>query len=277
MVEPRDLHRRLVSRAEATSRAAARRWSSLRSVGDWRTVLPGVTGLAAAGRVSAARSSGHAAGLLLGSDAAVVSTAWGTSASDGRPLVSLLYSAVVRGRSLYGSGLSDAQIVKVSGDWLSVLVRGQVMDAGRSASAVVTAATDGAGWVRYVSPPCCQRCAVLAGKWFRWNEGFARHPGCDCTHSPAKGRVPAGYTPTIADDQIRDLTEAQKIALDEGADRNRVLNAYRRANSSAERLRMATTKELAHGRVRLTPEGIIARAKNRDDVVRMLREHGYLL
>lgn len=239
--------------------------------------MAGLVGISAAGRIGAAETSARAAADLLRSDAAVGSLAWGSSASDGRALSGLLYSAVVRGRSLYGSGLSDAQIVEAAGKWLGVLVRGQVMDAGRSASSVITAATDGAGWVRYVSPPCCQRCAVLAGKWFRWNQGFRRHPGCDCTHVPARGRVPDGYTPTIADDQIRDLTEAQRAALDEGADRNRVLNAYRTANTTAERLQMATTTELSGGRVRLTPEGIIARAKDRDEAVRLLREHGYLL
>ena len=246
------------------------------SVEEWQAIMPAIVGIAAIGRVNGAATAAVSASELLGSHASVAPARWGTSASDGRPMAGLLYSAVVRGRSLYGSGLSDVQIVEKSGDWLETLVRGQVMDAGRSASSVVTAATDGAGWIRHVSPPCCQRCAVLAGKWFRYNEGFQRHPGCDCTHVPARGKVPAGYTPTIGDDQIRDLTEAQKIALAEGADRNRVLNAYRGANSTAERLQMATTTELGQGRVRLTPEGIIARAKDRDETVRMLREHGYL-
>ena len=276
-MEPSDAHRRLVAQADAAARLAVIRWARLASVEEWQTAMPGLVGLAAVGRVNGAAAGASFAADLLGSQVGVTPTTWGASASDGRPMAGLLYSAVARGRSLYGSGLSDAQIVEKSGGWLATLVRGQVMDAGRSASVVVTAATHGAGWIRYVSPPCCQRCAVLAGKWFRWNEGFQRHPGCDCTHVPARGEVPDGYTPTIDDDQIRDLTEAQKVALAEGADRNRVLNAYRGTNNTAERLQMATTTELGQGRVRLTPEGIIARAKGRDEAVRMLREHGYLL
>ena len=41
------------------------------------------------------------------------------------------------------------------------------------------------GYVRVVAPPACSRCIILAGKWFRWNEGFQRHPNCDCIHLPA--------------------------------------------------------------------------------------------
>ncbi|MBK6887020.1 MAG: hypothetical protein IPH03_11745 [Tetrasphaera sp.] len=45
--------------------------------------------------------------------------------------------------------------------------------------------TDMAGYIRVLSPPSCDRCSVLGGKWFKWNTGFARHPGCDCKHVPA--------------------------------------------------------------------------------------------
>lgn len=271
-MEPSEAHRALTARSQAAARLAVRRWMQMSSVDEWQNVVPALTAITAAGRISAADLAATSAASELGSSASVDAVTWGRIASDGRTLGGLLYSPVVRGRSLYGSGLTDGQIVEASAKWLSVLVRGQVMDAGRSASGVVTAATRDAGWIRYVSPPCCQRCAVLAGKWFRWNEGFSRHPGCDCLHHPVRGsKVPTGYQQSIRDDQIHDLTEAQRQALTEGSDRNRVLNAYRGTNSTAERLAMDTTKG------RLTPEGIYARAKTREEAVALLRANGYLL
>jgi hypothetical protein len=40
------------------------------------------------------------------------------------------------------------------------------------------------GFVRRVNPPCCGRCAILAGRWYRYDSGFRRHPRCDCTLEP---------------------------------------------------------------------------------------------
>ena len=96
------------------------------------------------------------------------------------------------------------------------------------------------------------------------------------TTGPAKSReIPAGYRQAIADSEIRDLTDAQRQALAEGADRNRVLNAYRGSNSAAERLAMTSSRE--RGGV-LTPEGIYRKAgDDRQRAIEMLRQYGYLL
>lgn len=272
-VEPNEAYRTLTARAEAASRLAVRRWSQMSSVDGWAQVLPAITALAATGRKSAAESAARSAADELASAVEVDAAAWSRSASDGRTLQGLLYSAVVRGRSLYGSGMTDGQIVEASGRWLSVLVRGQVVDAGRSASSVVTTATRDAGWIRVVRPPCCQRCAILAGKWFRWNEGFRRHPGCDCQHHPVKGsKVPAGFQQSIGADQIHDLTEAQRQAVTDGGDLNQVVNAYRAKHPGQ---RMGELMQTKGGR--LTPEGIYARSKTRDEAITLLRANGYLL
>lgn len=35
------------------------------------------------------------------------------------------------------------------------------------------------GYVRMLTPPSsCDRCVILAGRWYRWNQGFERHPMC---------------------------------------------------------------------------------------------------
>ena len=105
-------------------------------------------------------------------------------ASDGRPLVSLLRSPVTEVKTLIGQGVGDPVNVAVAR--LDRIVRTQGVDANRAAeSAVVAARTKVGGYVRQLNPPSCSRCAILAGRWYRWNKGFQRHPHCDCVHVPA--------------------------------------------------------------------------------------------
>jgi hypothetical protein len=34
------------------------------------------------------------------------------------------------------------------------------------------------GWIRVLDPPSCGRCAILAGRFYKWSDGFLRHPNC---------------------------------------------------------------------------------------------------
>ena len=275
-MEPSEVRRRLAGYSKSAATLAARQWRTMRTLDDWPKVATRLTVMVQANMVAAARFASTEAVAALESDVTVAPGAWGRVASDGRPLDSLLYSGVVHARSLYGSGRTDEQIMQAGLAWMQSVIGTQVQDVARSASGTVTTATDGAGWIRYVNVPCCQRCAVLAGKWFKWNQGFSRHPPtCKCIHRPARrGNVPPGWTQQVEDSQIRDLTEAQRKALAEGADRTRVLNAYRNSNSTSERLAMHKSAE--RGGI-LTPEGIYARATTREEAIELLRRYGYLL
>lgn len=83
-------------------------------------------------------------------------------ASDGRPLDTL----VDLGQS-YGPS------------WFDMMAASQIQDAARSSASLAIAVRPSvSGWVRMMNPPSCSRCAVLAGKFFRWNQGFQRHPQC---------------------------------------------------------------------------------------------------
>ena len=274
-MEPSEVRRRIIGYGSSASTLAGRQWRKMRTLDDWPTIATRLTLMVQANMVAAARFSAGEAVDALDADAAVNPAAWGKAASDGRPLDSLLYSGVVHARTLYGSGRTDEQIMAAGLAWMQAAIRTQVADAARSSSGAVTTATLNAGWIRYVNVPCCQRCAVLAGKWFRWNEGFRRHPRCLCIHRPAKSRqIPDGWKQQIADSDIHDLTDAQRQALAEGADRNRVLNAYRGTNATSERLAMHSTSE--RGGV-LTPEGIYARSKTREEAIELLRRYGFIL
>jgi hypothetical protein len=34
------------------------------------------------------------------------------------------------------------------------------------------------GYIRLLTPPSCARCVILAGRFYRWSDGFKRHPNC---------------------------------------------------------------------------------------------------
>jgi hypothetical protein len=108
--------------------------------------------------------------------AEVVPGAFAGVASDGRALDSLLDEAVIKAKVARGGGAPVGEALVVGGRALDMYVHTQVADAARGAASVAIAARPKTGWVRMVNPPCCGRCAILAGKWFGWNGGFQRHP-----------------------------------------------------------------------------------------------------
>lgn len=145
------------------------------------------------------------------------------------------------------------------------IVSSLVSDAGRSAMGVFAASrTEVVGHIRVLTAPSCARCAILAGRWYRWSEGFDRHPRCDCQMLPAsrsesrpdpfaayeKGQI--GSYRTMPDGSRRfegGLTKAQRQAIDSGADINQVVNASRGLQ----------TINFAGRRVQVTLEGTTSR------------------
>lgn len=64
------------------------------------------------------------------------------------------------------------------------LVESIVQEAGRAAQQVATVTYPHVEYVRHLNLPSCSRCAVLAGRVYRFSDGFERHPGCDCVMIP---------------------------------------------------------------------------------------------
>lgn len=130
-----------------------------------------------------------------------------------------------------------------------------------------------------VNPPCCARCGILAGRFFRWNQGFQRHPRCDCRHIPtAEDRVGDVRTDPAAlfnSGQITGVTKAEQKAITAGADVNRVINARRSLYMDTAGRRL--TREAARGRIRPAPEQIYRDASSQADAVRLLTRFGYIL
>jgi predicted RNase H-like HicB family nuclease len=229
-------------------------------------------------------------------------------ASDGRRLDTLTYGAVTEAKTAVSEGATTQQALDRGGNWLDLMTKLQVADAARQAVGVLTASRKNlGGTVRVLNPPSCQRCAILAGRFYRWSKGFDRHPRCDCVNTPVPSKAYAEAEGFITDPmdayragEIHDLTNAQVKAIDEGADIGQVVNAYRGISTTATQTRLrpsnitrgavepgmpdllsgilgarASVGRVERARV-LTPEGIYQQAKSRDEAISLLREHGYI-
>jgi hypothetical protein len=153
------------------------------------------------------------------------------------------------------------------------LVESLVQDAGRAAESVATAARADMGHARYLSPPSCARCAILAGRVYRYSDGFKRHTNCDCVMIPTTVANPE-FTQDPVDlmerGQIRGLSKADMQAVADGADLNKVVNVRRYSSGLRESGRVLARAG------KPTPEGIYRLASDQQDAVRMLRRFGYL-
>lgn len=153
------------------------------------------------------------------------------------------------------------------------LVDSLVQDAARAAESVSVAVRPDVYHVRFVSPPCCSRCAILAGRAYRWSTGFQRHPGCDCTMVPTTVASPLRQDPESLVEQglVTGLSKADRRALADGADLGRVVNIRQQATSLLD-----AGHSLRRGG-RPTPAAIYRRfPDDREKAIEQLRLFGYL-
>ena len=272
-------------------------------VGSWARLLPAMLEELSMSQLLIASMSEAYLTALVGSAAAGVvrPSAFAGIASDGRPLASLLSSPAVRALTLIARGVAVNAALDVASRQLGMIVGTQVQDAGRAADGVGIAVRERVGYVRELRVPSCSRCAVLAGKWYRWNDGFLRHPRCDCVHRPSKRSADApkfdaaAYFASLPESaQNQTFTVAGAVAIRDGADVAQVVNA-RRGMTAAGTTEGTTRRGLAGqiaaqsgatfsqggGRyatagVRLMPEQIYAMASNRAEAVTALRSAGFI-
>lgn len=231
----------------------------------WKRVGPRLSLLVASAQLGAARDGAayvpsvlEAQGQSVSPDADVVPHAFAGVAADGRPLESLLYGSVVHARTAQVDSL--AARLDVGGSVLDMLVRTSVADAGRDAAMVGATVRPRVEWVRMVNAPCCKRCAVLAGRVYRYSQAFQRHPGCDCTMIPQTVAKPDAPGLAIGPGDVKDLTRKERQAIADGADFNATVNASRKAGDYLPPTRV---------------DQITHRARSRADAVDALVEHGY--
>lgn len=212
-------------------------------------------------------------------------------ASDGRPLDSLLFHPVISTKATLATGAPLDTALKVGANALTNIVATQIADAGRIADAVAVAARPNVGFVRMINPPACSRCAVLAGRFYRFNRGFPRHPRCDCVHIPSLEATSDDlrldtdryFASLPRAEQDRLFTPAGAEAIRAGSDIGQVVNARRgmyQANGHTFTREGSTRRGSAgkrlRGTKRLMPESIFAEARDRDHAIELLKRHGYL-
>lgn len=153
------------------------------------------------------------------------------------------------------------------------LIASLIQDAGRAAEQVAVAVRPRTGWVRQLSPPSCSRCAVLAGRVYRYSDGFMRHPHDNCVTVPTRDGDTT-HVPDVHDlarrGQVSGLSQADMKALSQGADLGSLVNVQR------SQAGLSVAGSLIARRGRLTPAGIYRLASDRSQALGLLEQNGYI-
>ena len=299
--------------AAAATGVAERAWHGLDPANlavSWTLAKPRILAATAGGqRTAAAGASDYIAAVMAAEGLAPAPTpqvdpdAFAGTTADGRNLATLLQLPIATVFQRLGTGMPVDEALDLGGGLLALLVDGEVADAGRGADSVAMAVDKRVeGYIRVVSAGACGRCAILAGRWYRWNAAFSRHPHCHCQQVPATdaGAVrehltsPHAYFDSLSRaEQDRAFTVAGAQAIRDGADIFQVVNARRgMATATVFGRSLSTTTEgvtrrgLAGRRmrsagvkspVRLTPQAIYELAADRDEAIRLLYRFGYFI
>ncbi|MEK6312452.1 MAG: hypothetical protein V4755_17295 [Curtobacterium sp.] len=275
----------------AATASAANRLLKKRLTGDfdssWSLLRPDLLALLHTGRAAAAASAIAYVPAVLeetgqrGDASGVINTAgFLATAPDGRDVGTLLDESTIRAKQAVGRGLSVPDALTAASSWMTGTVLTVMADTGRGiVAADIAQRPTVTGYVRMLNPPSCDRCVILAGKWYRWNEGFARHPRCDCRHIPASEDVagdyrtdPYAYFHSLSQqEQYKLFGRSNARAIREGADIYRVVNVNTRGLGTVKSARKYGTPH------RMTPDDIFQVAGTRTNAIRLLEREGYII
>ncbi|MGW8430928.1 hypothetical protein ACWGJ9_07365 [Curtobacterium citreum] len=274
----------------ATTASAANRLLRRRFTGDfdssWSMLRPDLLSLIATGRAAAAASAVSYIPAVLdetgqrGDPVGVIDTAgFLATAPDGRDVGTLFDQTTIRAKQAVARGLTVAQALTAAQSWVTGTTLTVMADTGRGVVATDIAQRPAiTGYVRMLNPPSCDRCVILAGKWFRWNQGFQRHPRCDCRHIPASEDTAGDYRTDpyeyfrslSTEEQYRIFGKSNARAITEGADIYRVVNINTRGLATAKSARKFGTPH------RMTPDDIFKVAGTRTNAIKLLEREGYI-
>lgn len=309
--------------------AARRAWSRMEPGANWAEqyrsdVGPKLTALMVAAQIAATRETDtYIADVLNELDfgpttepGVLLDRAFAGWAGDGRPVSTLLEGAVVHAGRSYARQTDPEQALADAMAWIDLAAETLISDTVRAAEEAAIAPREWVeGYVRMLNPPSCSRCAILAGRFYLYNDGFDRHPRCDCVHIPASEadwgdlRVnPNLYFDSLTRaEQDAIFTNAGAQAIRDGADISAVVNARRGMTTAAQNQRgwipkgrlvrteafgrgIFTTTEgvtrhgvarraMGSGRpFRLMPESIYEiAAGDRNEAIRLLRLYGFII
>lgn len=232
--------------------------------------------------------------------------AFSGTAADGYGLVGRMSEPLIRTFEMATMGASPAQAKAGGARLLSSIGITETHDAARAAEFTAIAGNaEVAGYIRVVEPGACSRCILLAGKFYKWNSGFRRHPRCRCFHklqtTTTEGQDPMEVFNSLSrEEQDRRFTPASAQAIRDGADIYQVVNARMgmdevtvggrkvkatSAGTSPKSYTSAVRRAIAQERgdryrrqPRLVPEEIVKQAKgDRAMTRRLLISNGYIV
>lgn len=231
----------------ATAAAGTRLWRQVDPADlsrSWTPLLARLLVIVTGAQLAAARAADAyvagtlaAQGLDIEPAGTVVAESLAGIASDGRGLASLLLNPVIAAKTMLARQLAEEgrihldRALATGQATLEMTLRTQIADAGRVADGLAVTARPRTGYVRMLVGDSCPRCAILAGRFYRYSAGFQRHPNCDCIHIPAAEDTAGDFTtdPQLAfkEGRVRGLSKADRQAVKDGADLNQVVNAHR--------------------------------------------------
>ncbi|MGH3010157.1 MAG: hypothetical protein ACRDLM_12235 [Gaiellaceae bacterium] len=241
-----DRQRAIANRAEQHVAQAWRTIDPHNIADSWIRQLPDAVGVLRQGKIAAANGSDdYVSAALQAQDTVpapagdVLSSAFAETATDGRPLGSLLYTPAAQAQAQIAAGAPVEQALSNGLNALQMITKTEVVDSGRQAVHVAMKVDRRVrGYYREVGAGACARCAILAGAWYSTagGAGFERHPRCVCTAVAAAdeaGRNPLGFSPQkyfanlsgAQQDKLFGRAGAQ--AIRDGADMSQVVNARR--------------------------------------------------
>ena len=256
---------------------------------SWLRVGPSILQTVELGRAAAVtRSLGYASAVLeeTNQDAPAAGelnpNRFLESAPNGQPMVDVLAGSVVQAKVAVQSGAPAQEALGQAERWLTGVTLTALADTGRAVvGADIAQRPTLTGYVRMLNAPSCSRCIILAGKFFKWNEGFQRHPRCDCKHIPAQNADWAKAEGFISDpyeafnsltksEQERVFGRIESRAIRDGAD------IYRIENTKLRGLGTAKGREKYGTPTRLTIDDIYRTAGNRKNAIAAMEREGYI-
>lgn len=285
---PRRYYEEQQALATVTVAGATKLWRQMDDDFDdsWARLRSPMLQLVQRGRLAVAQTSaGYTESVLAETEQTappageLVPAAFIASAPDGRDMSTLLDGAVYEAKTAVSRGQAPAEARATAGRWLTGTLLTVMADTGRGVvGADIISRPAVGGYVRMLNTPSCSRCIILAGKWFRWNDGFLRHPRCDCRHIPAAEDT-AGDLTTDPYEYFKSLSpeEQEKLfgrsearAIRDGGDIFRVVNTKNRGLATAKAAKKYGTPS------RMTVDDIYRTAGTRTNAIKMLEREGYI-
>ena len=170
----------------AADRAARRTWNRVDAnniQAAWKSISRDFLTLFSTIQTKSAETAIDASGMMLAEQGVYVTphalanpNAFAGWAPSGLDIASYFQSPVFAALHAIRTGSSPLEALEYGRNLLVMLTSLAVMDTARQAESLDITSRPKVGYIRVESATCCDRCMLLAGKWFRFNEGFLRHP-----------------------------------------------------------------------------------------------------